>query len=496
MKRIVLASLLLLALGGAYLLGAWSKERGASQDGRSAARTVLYYVDPMHPAYKSDKPGIAPDCGMELVPVYADGSMGSGGSGAGVPPGTVRVNPERQQLVGVKVAAVEKAPRRHTLRVLGRVVPDETRIYRINAATDGWVKKILSATTDSLVRQDELLATFYAPEFFSAMKAYLYGLRSMERFEAGRKESKEQIETARAGLENYRNALRNLGMTEHQLDEILRTREGADQVEIRAPAAGFILIRNLSLGQRFERGTELYRIADLAKVWIVAETFATDATAFAPGMQVRVFAPNLRKTFAARVAQVPPRFDPTTRALQVRLEADNPEYALRPDMFVDLELPITLPPAIVVPAEALVDSGIRQTVFVEREAGVFEPRQVTAGWRSGDQVEILQGLAPGERIVVSGTFLLDSESRMKAAAAAAVAPGHEGHAHPAAAQAGATTSPAARVKDPICGMDVDIAKAKAAGLTATYQGKQYYFCSLECRQQFAKDPKRYAAAPN
>ena len=109
----------------------------------SGARKILYYVDPMHPAYKSDKPGIAPDCGMELVPVYEDGSMGGAGGAAGMPPGTVNVSPEKQQLIGVKVATVEKAPGTHTLRVLGRVVPDETRLYRINSATDGWVKKIL-----------------------------------------------------------------------------------------------------------------------------------------------------------------------------------------------------------------------------------------------------------------------------------------------------------------------------------------------------------------
>ncbi len=498
MKKAAYTVLLLLVIGGAFLLGTWAVQRVAAPKGAVAGRKVLYYVDPMHPAYKSDKPGIAPDCGMELVPVYEDGSIGDPGSGASGPPGTVSVSPEKQQLIGVKVATVEKAPGRHIIRVLGRVVPDEIRIYRINSATDGWVKKMLPVTTGSVVGKDELLATFYAPEFFSAMRAYLYGLRSLDRFEPSGKETNDQIELTNANIDSYRNGLRNLGMTEHQLDEIMRTRQSADNIEIRAPAAGFILSRNLFPGQRFEKGTELYRIADLSQVWIVAETFETEAASFKPGMQGRVFAPNLHKTFSARVAHVPPKFDPASRTLQVRLEADNPGYVLRPDMFVDVELPITLPSTISVPVDAVLDSGIKKTVFVDRSDGIFEPREVETGWRAGDQVEIVKGLMPGERIVVSGTFLLDSESRMKAAAAGATGHMHEGHSHPAEATVKDAMAVVARglttAIDPICGMDVDIQKATAAGRTSVFQGKSYYFCSDNCKVTFDKDPKRYAGA--
>jgi Cu(I)/Ag(I) efflux system membrane fusion protein len=437
----------------------------------SGTRKVLYYVDPMHPAYKSDKPGIAPDCGMELVPVYEDGSMGGSGGAAGMPPGTVNVSPEKQQLIGVKVATVEKTPGTHTIRVLGRVAPDEARIYRINSATDGWVKKILPPTTDSLVHQDELLATFYAPEFFSAMRAYIFGLRALDRFEASRKETKEQLEQTGANIESYRNSLRNLGMTEHQMDEIQRTRQPADNIEIRAPAAGFILARNISPGQRFEKGTELYRIADLAKVWIVVDTFRTEALSFRAGMPVRVFAPDLNKTLFARVTSVPPRFDPASRTLKVRLEADNPGLLLRPDMFVDVELPVKLAPTMTVPADAVVDSGVKKLVYVDKGNGVFEPRKVETGWRAGDQVEIVKGLMVGEKIVVSGTFLLDSESRMKAAAAGITGESSE---------------------CPVCGMEVDQAKAKAAGRTSEFRGQLYYFCSDDDKVKFDKEPTRYA----
>jgi Cu(I)/Ag(I) efflux system membrane fusion protein len=253
MKKVAFAILLLLMIVCSFLAGSWSTRRAATLNSTPTARKILYYVDPMHPSYKSDKPGIAPDCGMELVPVYEDGSMGGTGGAAGMPPGTVNVSPDKQQLVGIKIAKVEKAPLGRTLRVLGRVVPDETRIYRINAATDGWIRKILPITTDSLVKKDELLATFYASELLSAMRAYLYGLRSFDRFEASRKESKEQLEQTGTNVESYRNSLRNMGMTEHQMDEIQRTRQPAENIEIRAPEAGFILTRNITLGQRFDR---------------------------------------------------------------------------------------------------------------------------------------------------------------------------------------------------------------------------------------------------
>jgi RND family efflux transporter MFP subunit len=357
---------------------------------------------------------------------------------------------------------------------LGRVVPDETRIYRINAATDGWVKKMLPITTGSLVQENELLATFYAPEFFSAMKAYLYGLRSLDRFQKSGKETKEQLDLTDANIENYRNALRNLGMTEHQLDEIMRTRQGGEHVEIRAPAAGFILTRNLTLGERFQRGTELYRIADLSKVWIVVDTYETEASSFKPGLPARVFAPNLKKTFSARVAQVPPRFDPTSRTLQVRLEADNPGLLLRPDMFVDVELPVNLPPAITVPADAVLDSGLKKTVFVDQGNGLFEPREVETGWRVGNRVEIVKGLKPGERIVISGNFMIDSESRLELAASGMV--GTLG-------------------KDPVCGVDVSISKAEKTGRKIKYRDVIYYFCSDECKGKFDKNPERYVKKP-
>jgi YHS domain-containing protein len=282
------------------------------------------------------------------------------------------------------------------------------------------------------------------------------------------------------------------------LAELKRTRQFTREIEVRAPVTGLVVSRNAAPGLRFDRNTELYRIADLSRVWIVADLFENEARFFSPGVTARLTLPAGGKVLRARVTDVLPLADPSLRTLKIRLELDNPEYLLRPDMVVDVELPITLPPAIVVPAEAVLDSGIRRRVFVERGEGIFEPHEVETGWRSGDNVEILTGLKPGERIAISGTFLIDSESRMKAAAAGPTGPMHEGHAHPAVAAAGKAADPLARAfaaaKDPSCGVEVDIAKARAAGLTVAYQGKSYYFSSDVCKTRFEKAPARFAAA--
>ncbi len=165
------------------------------------------------------------------------------------------------------------------------------------------------------------------------------------------------------------------------------------------------------------KGTELFRIADLSRVWILVDVFERDASLVHADQPVKVELPTQGKTFTATVSKTLPQFDNITRTLKLRLEADNPEFALKPDMFVDVELPLSLAEAVVVPAEAVLDAGLRQTVFVDRGNGYFEPRSVHLGSRVGDQVQVAQGLMPGERIVISGNFLLDSESRMKLAAA-------------------------------------------------------------------------------
>jgi Cu(I)/Ag(I) efflux system membrane fusion protein len=202
-------------------------------------------------------------------------------------------------------------------------------------------------------------------------------------------------------------------------------------------------------------------------------------------VKARVTIPGRPEALTGVVSQVPPQFDAMSRTMKVRLELDNPGALLRPDMAVDVELAVERPAALSIPAEALVDSGLRKTVFVEQGEGIFEPRAVETGWRSGGRVEVVRGLEAGDRIVLAGTFLVDSESQLKAAA--------EGvHAVPTAPAASATGPTPAR--DPICNMEVDETKARAAGRTAEHHGKHFVFCSDACRTRFLADPDKYAEA--
>ncbi|MEW5745477.1 MAG: efflux RND transporter periplasmic adaptor subunit [Nitrospirota bacterium] len=460
----------------AFIAGSWYARSSGKHPG-AKERAVLYYVDPMHPSYKSDKPGIAPDCGMKLEPVYAEGSGQAEGEDerARQAPGAVQISLQRQQLIGVKLAKVEKRATAHSLRVLGRVAVDETRLYRINATIEGWITRTLPIAAGDFVKKNQILGAFYSTEFLSAGKSLLYALGSRDRAAPRDVQSlvrAEQADQLDLSIQQHVDALKNFGMSEMQIQEMIRTRKFTEDVYIVSPADGFIVTRNISDGQRFEKGTELFKIADLSRVWILADIYENEAHFLKPGMTVRASLPSQKISFPARVSSALPQFDPVSRTLKVRLEADNPGYLLKPYMFADIELPVTMPPSLVVPADAVVDSGMRKLVYVHTGKGHFEPRMVGTGWRMGNRIEITGGLMPGEEIVIAGNFLVDSESRMKAAAA-----GIYGMS----------------AKDPVCGMYLDEGKARAAARQSDYRGATYFFCSPECKLDFEKDPKKYTA---
>ncbi len=480
MKRTALVALVLALVATAFLVG-----RGRGRDsaiGQSpGGRKVAYYVDPMNPAHTSDRPGLAP-CGMEMEPVYAD-EAGTAAPADGNPllPGTVKVNVQRQQLIGLRMGVVEKKPLQFTLRLFGRVAADETRIYRIIAAVDGWVTKTLPFAAGSPVKKDEALATFYSPEFLAAGQALLFALNSRDRVQAADTEdptASSRVNQFNLNIQQYRDSLRNLGMSEAQIEEMVRTRKFTQDVNIVSPVDGVVAARNLSGGQRFQKGTELYRIVDLSQVWILADVFEQDAGVVQPDATVRVSLPNGGKTVKATLSAALPEFDASTRTLKLRFEGDNPGLMLKPDMFVDVELSASLPETLVIPADALLDAGLSKTVFVNRGNGYFEPRIVQIGEQRGSEVQILQGLMAGERVVVSGNFLLDSESRMRLAAR------------------GVRGTQVVN-KDPVCGMVVDEVKARAANRTYDYGGKTYLFCNDGCKAEFVADPEKFLrpAAP-
>ncbi len=414
-KHLFLAILL---AAGSYAVGRWHSRpataNAATANAATAARKILYYHCPMHPSYKSDKPGLAPDCGMDLEPVYAEPAAFIHANEDTPAPGLVKVSAEKQQMIGVRIGEVEKSSGTHVLRTVGRISADEARVFRLTAKVDGWIRDIFPSATGSLVKKGQPLVSVYSRDFQTAQQAYVFALNALDRFRKG--DEPDALDRLKLALADARANLEALGMSADQIEAIGRTRKILLEVKLVAPANGVIVARNVFAEQKFDKGMDLYRIVDLSRVWVLADVFEREAEYIQPGAVAQVTLPHAPgKVLTAHASKVLPQFDGSSRTLKVRLDADNPQFVLKPDMYVDVEFSVSTPAAVAVPAGAVVDSGLSKTVFVDRGRGYFEPRPVETGWRFGDRVEIRKGLEAGERIVVSGNFLIDSETRMKAA---------------------------------------------------------------------------------
>ena len=377
---------------------------GRSSEAPPSTRRVLYYRDPMHPSYTSPNPGTAPDCGMALQPVYAEETESG--------PAPIHVGSQQGQIIGLRLGRVEKAAGTQTIRALGRVTVDESRIFPLIAAADGWVRKVFPNETGSFVRKGQPLVSIYGREYMNTERAYVYAVRALE--SALRVPAGDYQDDPRFALQEAKLNMQNMGFTEAQIEEVATTRQAVLEVNLCAAGDGLLIARNAFPQQRFERGAELFRIADVSRLWIVADVFGDDVNDIRPGGTARIaIADRPGALGSATVSDTLPKFDPETRAHQVRLSMPNPNLLLRPDMFVDVGFSIAVPPAPVVPSDAVIDSGLGKTVFVQTAPGQFEPRTVTTGRHFDGLVQILTGLAPGETVVVSGNFFLDSESRIQ-----------------------------------------------------------------------------------
>jgi RND family efflux transporter MFP subunit len=353
---------------------------------------------------------------MDLVPVYAEDAGAAVTSSQRFAPGIVVINPAVQQLYGIRLAKAETDQGRGTIRAFAHVEADETRIYRVTVGTEGYVKETHDDAVGNHVARNQHLATIYSPDFLALAGGYLAANESVPASASMARESASSNNNqGLAGLQARADRLRNLGMSDSQIEEITRNHKLPEDVYVVSPTDGFILTRSITPGMRFERQAELYTIADLSHVWIIAEVFGRDAKTFRPGTAARVTLPETGESFWATVSNVLPEVDPVTRTLRLRLEAHNPGFKLRPNMYVNVDLPISLPSGLSVPADAILDSGLSKRVFVQASEGQFESRQVEVGWQLGDRVQIVKGLQAGDLVVSSGTFLVDSESRLQLA---------------------------------------------------------------------------------
>jgi Cu(I)/Ag(I) efflux system membrane fusion protein len=372
-------------------------------------RPVLYYADPMHPSYRSDRPGKAPDCGMDLEPEYAAVEPSPS---APLAPAGVHLTPDQEQSARLETETVEAAPAARTLRTAGRVTPDEGRTYRISAGVDGWVRQVFSDRTGSQVKRGETLAAFYGKDISAPQQAYIYALESYEHLKKDPSSPAGPLALAAQQLSTARDNLEFIGMGSAQIEELDRTRREISDIYLTAPAAGQILERHVTVGQRFMKGELLYRTANLDRVWVLADLQPGQESLLGAIAKARIRLPGL-PPLEARVAPAAPQFDEQGRTGKLRLEVDNPRGILVPGMIVNVDLDTPALSALTLHADAVIDSGTSKRVFVALGAGQYELREVETGWQEGDRVEIRSGLKAGERVVTAGAFLLDSESRMK-----------------------------------------------------------------------------------
>lgn len=372
---------------------------------------ILYYQDPMHPWYRSDKPGIAPDCGMKLVPVYA-----SDVPAGALPHGGVQISPSRQQMMGVTSAPAEYRTLDRVIRTTGQVDIDETRISIVSTKVSGWVQKVFVDSTFQHVTKGEALFTVYSPDLLAAEQEYLLALKARKTL--GQSSLVEVSAGGASLLEAVRMKLSLLDVTPDQFHELEATGKPQREVTIYSPAVGHVLERKVFPNQYVTPEAELYKIVDHSSMWIYAEVYESDIPYVSEGQYAVVTAeafPGQRLT--GRVSFVEPHTMEETRTERVRMEFPNADLKLEPGMFVNVELHRGLGRRLTVPVDAVLDSGEHQRVFIDRGKGIFEPRTVTVGARSGDYAVILSGLRAGEHVVTRANFLIDSESNLRESAA-------------------------------------------------------------------------------
>ncbi len=427
-KMIVVAIVAALAGAGVYasvagIRGRWNRAEsapataaqekaghGAATPQAPAERKVLYWYDQMNPARRSDKPGKAPD-GMDLIPKYAGGID----TPKDMPAGTVGITAERQQFIGVRTAAVRTERLERTIRATGQVAFNETRIGHVHTKVNGYIEDVFVDFVGKFVRKGDPLFTIYSPDLVATQEEYLIARRGQKSLgDAPYPDLSQNADSlVRAALER----LRLWDVSDNDIRALESTGQVKRTLTIYSPATGVVTERAAyHHGRYVTPDTDLYTIVDLSNVWILADVFENEVPYVRLGQRAVMHLSYLgHRTYSGRVSFIYPTLDPKTRTVKVRLEFPNPGFALKPEMFADVELKVDYGTHVVVPQDAVLDSGTEQIVFVAHPEGRFEPRKVQVGPTADGRTVILSGLRPGDSIVTSGNFLIDSESRLKSA---------------------------------------------------------------------------------
>ncbi len=327
----------------------------------------------------------------------------------------VVLSPDKVQLIGVRTALAGVRSVDRQVRTVGRIEPDETRLAYVNTKISGWVKKLFVSYTGDRVEKGQPLLSIYSPDLVTAQEEYLLALRSAETGHNHADQGLAEVEASRKELvESAKRRLLLWDITPEQIAELEKTGKPETDMVIKAPLSGIVLDKMVLEGTYISPGMNLYKIADLSDVWVIAEVYEFEVPLVRVGQAAKVTLPYFPGgPMAAQVNFIYPVLDPVARTVKVRLTMHNPGLALKPDMFGNVVILAHSGPRVVIPREAVLFTGVRPVVYVEKKPGTYEMRQVTLGLQGEDYVEVIQGIKKGERVVTSGNFLIDSESQLR-----------------------------------------------------------------------------------
>ncbi|HCS13967.1 MAG: efflux transporter periplasmic adaptor subunit [Zetaproteobacteria bacterium CG06_land_8_20_14_3_00_59_53] len=412
---------LALGLAGGYVLNKPDTENAeaVSKAGPCAGGAQpLMWRNPMNPAMTSPTPA-KDSMGMDYIAVCAE----TGERGGGSPAGTVRIDPATTQDIGVRLTtAVQKSLSRH-ITTVGRITFDETRLVTLHPKVDGWIDKLFVDKTGETVKEDTMLLALYSPELVATQEEYLLALGNWEQLKNS--PYSDIRDGVKRLLDSSLDRLRFFDVAEHQIVELQRTHKVRKNMHIHAPAAGVVTNIGVREGARVTPASELYQIADLSRLWVLADLYEYEISWVNVGDRATLHIGSMPgHDFTGRITYIYPYLDARTRTNKVRIEFDNADGLLKPDMFGDVEIAASaIRSGVFVPREAVLVTGKQAHVFVQREPGRFEPRTVRTGITADGLVEIIEGVQAGETVVSSGQFLIDSESSIREAAAKMVQPG-------------------------------------------------------------------------
>ena len=379
---------------------------GAAASGGTAGqpRRILYYRNPMglndtSPVPKKDA------MGMDYIPVY-DGDVPEGPQ--------VKISLNRLQTLGVKTEAAASRSMSRTIRAVGTIEASERGLYTVSPKFEGWITTLYVNTTGATVRRGQPLLAVYSPDLVTAQEEYAVAVETLKAMRDASPEARASMQSlVDGGLQR----LRNWDIADADLAD-LRAGKGAKRaLPLRSQADGVVIEMMARAGMRFMPGEPLFQIADLSSVWVVANVFEQDLSLVRSGQTAAVsLAAYPGRTFTGKVTFVYPTVESETRTARIRIELPNEDGLLKPDLYGTVEIAAGATVAAVsIPESAVLDSGTRRVVLIERGAGAFEPREVTLGVRGDGYVEVVKGLEASERVVVNGNFLIDAESNLKAA---------------------------------------------------------------------------------